>query len=56
MAIDVRLGGPEDVDAALSVYERSNLARRHGVWPNRAARVKRARDHLRDQDSWFLLA
>jgi GNAT superfamily N-acetyltransferase len=56
LPILIRLGSAADVDAAVSVYERSNLARRHGVWPNRTARVKRARDHLRDPDSWFLLA
>jgi GNAT superfamily N-acetyltransferase len=56
VAILIRLGGPADVDAAVSVYERSNLARRQGNWPTRAAGVKRVRDHLRDPDSWFLLA
>ena len=38
------------------VFERSNLARRQGVWPNRAARLERVRTHLRDPASWFLLA
>lgn len=56
MAIRIRLGDAADVDAAASVYERSNLARRHGVWPNRAARVERVTAHLRDPASWFLLA
>jgi GNAT superfamily N-acetyltransferase len=56
VAILIRLGDAADVDAAVSVYERSNLARRHGDWPNRAARVERARAHLRDAGSWFLLA
>ena len=56
MAILIRLGDAGDVDAAVSVYERSNLARRQGVWPNRAARVERARTHLRDPGSWFVLA
>jgi GNAT superfamily N-acetyltransferase len=50
------LGDAADVDAAVSVYVRSNLARRQGVWPNRAARVERVRALLRDPDSWFLLA
>jgi GNAT superfamily N-acetyltransferase len=52
----VRLGSAADVDAAVSVYERSNLARRQGVWPNRATRVEWVRAHLRDSASWFLLA
>ena len=56
MAILVRLGAATDVDAAVSVYERSNLARRQGVWPNRAARVEHVRALLHDRASWFLLA
>jgi GNAT superfamily N-acetyltransferase len=56
VAIRIRLGDAADVDAAVSVYGRSNLARRHGVWPNRAARVERVTAHLRDPGSWFLLA
>jgi GNAT superfamily N-acetyltransferase len=56
VAIRIRLGDAADVDAAVSVYERSNLARRQGVWPNRAARVERVRAHLSDPGSWFLLA
>jgi GNAT superfamily N-acetyltransferase len=56
VAILIRLGDAADVDAAVSVYERSNLARRHGVWPGRAARVRQVRSHLRDPGSWFLLA
>jgi GNAT superfamily N-acetyltransferase len=54
--IRIRLGDTADVDAAVSVYERSNLARRHGVWPERAARVERVRARLRDSALWFLLA
>jgi GNAT superfamily N-acetyltransferase len=50
------LGDAADVDAAVSVYERSNLARRRGEWPNRAARVERATAHLQDPSSWFLVA
>jgi RimJ/RimL family protein N-acetyltransferase len=50
------LGDAADVDAAVSVYERSSLARHQGVWPNRAARVERVGAHLRDPASWFLLA
>ena len=56
MAILIRLGDAADVDAAVAVYERSNLARRHGDWPNHAARIERAKAHLRDPGSWFLLA
>jgi GNAT superfamily N-acetyltransferase len=56
VAILIRLGGAADVDAAVSVYERSNLARRQDVWPNRAARVEQVRAYLRDPGSWFLLA
>lgn len=56
MAILIRLGDAADVDAAVSVYEQSNLARRQGVWPNRAAGTERVRAHLCDPASWFLLA
>jgi GNAT superfamily N-acetyltransferase len=52
----IRLGGAADVDAAMLVYERSNLARRRSVWPDRVARVEQVRRHLRDPASWFLLA
>src|SRR5439155_17678230 len=50
------MGDAADVAAAVSVYERSNLARRRGVWPNRAARVEHVRAHLGDPASWFFLA
>jgi GNAT superfamily N-acetyltransferase len=56
VAILVRLGDAADVAAAVSVYERSNLARRRGDWPNRAARVEEVTARLRDSGSWFLLA
>jgi GNAT superfamily N-acetyltransferase len=56
VAILIRLGDAADVDAAVSVYERSNLARRQSVWPNRAARIEHVRAHLRDPGSWFLVA
>jgi len=55
MAISVRLGAPGDVDAALSVYERSNLARRLGRWPSHAERLAHVRANLRDTGSWFLV-
>jgi GNAT superfamily N-acetyltransferase len=56
VAIRIRFGDAADVDAAVSVYERSSLARHQGVWPNRAARVEHVRRHLHDPASWFLLA
>jgi ribosomal protein S18 acetylase RimI-like enzyme len=52
----IRLGDTADVDAAVSFYERSTLARRQGVWPNRAARVERVSAHLREPDTWVLVA
>jgi GNAT superfamily N-acetyltransferase len=52
----IRLGSATDVDAAVSVYERSNLARREGVWPNRTARVEQVTTKLRGPTSWFLVA
>lgn len=55
MPIEVRLGGPDDVAEAASVYERSNLARRRGVWPSRAARLQQVIENLRDEASWFLI-
>ena len=56
VALLIRLGGASDVDAAVSVYERSNLARRRGAWPDRVDRVQRVRAHLRDPASWFVVA
>jgi GNAT superfamily N-acetyltransferase len=53
--IDVRLGNPDDVDAAVSVYERSNLARRHGDWPSRSSRIAKVTVSLHDAASWFLI-
>src|SRR6187549_2970191 len=55
MVISIRLGESADVDAAVSLYERSNLAYRQGIWPNRAAGVERVSAHLRDPATWFLL-
>jgi GNAT superfamily N-acetyltransferase len=56
VAIRVRLGDTADGDAAVSVYERSNLARRQGVWRERAARVEEVRALLSQSGTWFLLA
>ena len=52
----VRPGEAADADAAVAVYERSNLARRHGAWPGQAARVDHVRARLRDPGTWFLVA
>jgi GNAT superfamily N-acetyltransferase len=49
------LGAAADFDAAVSVYERSNLAHRQGIWPDRAAGVERVVAHLRDPASWLLV-
>jgi GNAT superfamily N-acetyltransferase len=53
--VDVQLGGPNDMAAAVSVYERSNLARRHGHWPSRSSRVAQVTAGLHDPASWFLI-
>lgn len=53
--IDVRLGNLDDVDVAVSIYERSNLARRHGDWPSRSSRVAQVTASLQDPASWFLI-
>ena len=53
--IDVRLGTPDDVDDAVSVYERSNLARRQGDWPSRSSRVAAVSASLHEAASWFLI-
>ncbi len=53
--INVHVGTPDDVDAAVSVYERSNLARRHGDWPSRSSRIAEVRASLLDDASWFLI-
>jgi RimJ/RimL family protein N-acetyltransferase len=52
----IRLGAATDINAAVSVYERSNLARRQGVWPGQAARVEHVRARLGDPDTWLLVA
>lgn len=53
--VHIRLGDSDDVDAAVSVYERSNLARRRGHWPSRASRVAEVTARLHDAASWFLI-
>src|SRR5690242_13014603 len=47
-SIEARLGTLSDVGDAASVYERSNLARRQGRWPSRAARVAQVTANLHD--------
>jgi hypothetical protein len=56
VALMIRLGDAADVDSAVSVFERSNMERREGSWPNRVARVQEAKAHLRDPSSWFVVA
>jgi GNAT superfamily N-acetyltransferase len=53
--IAVQLGSPSDVDAAVSIYERSNLARRRGEWPSRLSRVAQVATQLRAAAAWFLI-
>ena len=58
--IHVQLGNLGDVDDAVSVYERSNLARRQGDWPSRPGRVVQVTASLQDAArhntaSWFLV-
>jgi GNAT superfamily N-acetyltransferase len=55
MAIAVRLGTRDEVAAAASVYEQSNLARHGGVWPGRASRVAQVTASLNAPPAWFLL-
>lgn len=54
-SISVRLGGPADVDAATSIYVRSNLVRRKGR-PIAADRVEEVTASLRNPACWFLVA
>jgi GNAT superfamily N-acetyltransferase len=56
MSIRIRPGDAADIDAAVDVFERSNSARREGVWPHRPASMARMRGKLRNADSWLLLA
>jgi len=56
--VQIRLGGAEDVEAAVSVYERSsNEARRlRGDRPHPAEEIEHVRARLREPEAWFLLA
>jgi len=59
-AIEVRPGTGADVDDAVSVCERSNLARRQGNWSSRPGRVAQITASLHDAAghdtaSWFLV-
>jgi hypothetical protein len=58
--IHVQLGNLGDVDDAVSVYERANVARRQGNWPERPGRVAQVAASLHDPArhdaaSWFLI-
>lgn len=53
--LEVRLGTRADVAAAVAVYERSNLARRHGTWPSRSTRIAAVTANLHVADAWFLI-
>jgi GNAT superfamily N-acetyltransferase len=58
--IEVRLGNLDDMDDAVSVYERSNLARLDSDWPERPAHVAQVTASLHDTalhdaTSWFLI-
>ena len=53
--VTVRMGSSTDVDAALSIYVRSNLVRRKGrAIP--AERIEQVADNLRNPLTWFLIA
>ena len=56
MPILIRPGDTTDFEAAVALFERSNLARRNGLWPNRLASVARCRESVRRPDSWRLVA
>jgi GNAT superfamily N-acetyltransferase len=53
--IAVQLGSLDEADAAIAVYEQSNLARRRGDWPSRSSRVAEVAAHLHAAASWFLI-
>ena len=53
--VTVRMGSSTDVDAALSIYLRSNLVRRQGrAIP--AERMEQVADNLRNPLTWFVIA
>lgn len=56
MGVLIRPGDAADFAAAVDVFERSNLARRQGVWPHRPASVARLGETFRRQGSWLLVA
>jgi len=56
MSVHMRPGRAADIDRAVEVYVRSNLARRKGEWPNQAARTEFVTHRLADPDGWFYLA
>ena len=53
--VTVRMGSSTDMDAALSIYLRSNLVRRQGrAIP--VERIEQVADNLRNPLTWFLIA
>jgi GNAT superfamily N-acetyltransferase len=56
--VQIRLGGADDVEAAVSVYERSSneARRRRGDRPHRAEEIEHVRARLREPEAWFLVA
>jgi ribosomal protein S18 acetylase RimI-like enzyme len=55
VTIDVWLGGPEDVDAAVDVYVRGGTARRAGSVMS-ADRIEQVRSTLQAPMTWFFIA
>lgn len=53
--LSLTLGAEADIDRAVDVYRRSNLAHWQGIWPNQAARVAQVTGRLRDPDGWFMV-
>ena len=56
MTLRLRRGGAADIERAVRVYVRSNLARRKGEWPNQVARTEAVSHRLADPEGWFDMA
>jgi GNAT superfamily N-acetyltransferase len=56
VAVRVRRGDDSDFEAAVDVFTASNLARRHGIWPDQASSVARLEVFLHKPGSWLLVA
>ena len=56
MTVRLRRGGAADIERAVRVYVRSNLARRKGEWPNQVARTEAVSHRLADPEGWFDMA